>query len=131
MNCLHFLPPHFHLSLIISSHCSMVSSHHHFSETVPNKDTKYLIIRLNGTISLLILTSLWHISGHLLPSENFLILWFLRIWQPTPVFSGKCHRQRSLAGYSPQGGKVRHDSATKLPSLPQDHTGSPLFLPDP
>ena len=88
----------------ISSHCSLVSSYHHFSEAVPNKDTKYLIIRLNGTISLLILTSLWHISGHLLPSENSLILWFLRIWQPTPVFfSGKCHRQRSLAGYSPWG----------------------------
>ena len=88
----------------ISSNCSQVSSYHHFSETVPNKDTKYLIIRLNGTISRLILTSLWHIFGHLLPSENSLILWFLRIWQPTPVFfSGKCHRQRSLAGYSPWG----------------------------
>ena len=29
-----------------------------------------------------------------------------RKWQPTPVFlSGKPHRQRSLAGYSPQGHK--------------------------
>ena len=29
-----------------------------------------------------------------------------RAWQPTPVFlPGECHRQRSLAGYSPQGRK--------------------------
>ena len=31
-------------------------------------------------------------------------------WQPTPVFlPGESHRQKSLAGYSPQGCKVRHD----------------------
>lgn len=42
-------------------------------------------------------------------------------------FSGKCHRQRSLANYSPQDGKVRHDSATKLPSSIQDHTGISSF----
>ena len=29
-----------------------------------------------------------------------------REWQPTPVFlPGKLHRQNSLAGYSPRGGK--------------------------
>ena len=29
-----------------------------------------------------------------------------RAWQPTPVFlSGESHRQRNLAGYSPQGCK--------------------------
>ena len=33
------------------------------------------------------------------------ILW-RRAWQHTPVFlPGEFHRQRSLAGYSPQGGK--------------------------
>ena len=36
-----------------------------------------------------------------------------RTWQPTPVFlPGEFHRQRSLAGYSPHGHKVRHDCAT-------------------
>ena len=36
------------------------------------------------------------------------ILW-RRKWQPTPVFlPGKFHGQRSLAGYSPQGGKELH-----------------------
>ena len=30
----------------------------------------------------------------------------LGIWKPTPIFSpGKCHGQRSLVGYSPQGCK--------------------------
>ena len=33
-----------------------------------------------------------------------------RAWQPTPVFlPEKSHRQRSLAGSSPQGCRVRHD----------------------
>ena len=33
-----------------------------------------------------------------------------RAWQPTPVFlSGESHGQRSLAGYSPWGRRVRHD----------------------
>ena len=33
-----------------------------------------------------------------------------RKWQPTPVFlPGKSHGQRSLAGYSPWGHRVRHD----------------------
>ena len=38
-----------------------------------------------------------------------------RKWQPTPVFlAGKCHGQRSLAGYSPRGGKrVSRDLATE------------------
>ena len=32
-----------------------------------------------------------------------------RAWQPTPVFlPGESHGQRSLADYSPQGGRVRH-----------------------
>ena len=37
------------------------------------------------------------------------ILW-IRKWQPTPVFlPGKSHGQRSLAGFSPWGRRVRHD----------------------
>ena len=37
-----------------------------------------------------------------------------RKWQPTPVFlPGKSCGQRSLAGYSPWGHKVRHDWATE------------------
>jgi len=37
-----------------------------------------------------------------------------RKWQPTPVFLlGKPHGQRSLAGYSSWGHRVRHDSVTK------------------
>ena len=37
-----------------------------------------------------------------------------RKWQPTPVFlPGKSHGQRSLAGYSPCGYKVRHDLVTE------------------
>ena len=37
------------------------------------------------------------------------ILW-RRKWQSTPVFlPGKSHRQRSLAGYDPEGQRVRHD----------------------
>ena len=33
-----------------------------------------------------------------------------RAWQPTPVFlPGESHGQRSLAGYSPQGRRVRHN----------------------
>ena len=33
-----------------------------------------------------------------------------RIWQPTPVsLPGESHGQRSLAGYSPRGGRVKHN----------------------
>ena len=33
-----------------------------------------------------------------------------RAWQPTPVFlPGESQGQRSLAGYSPWGHRVRHD----------------------
>ena len=33
-----------------------------------------------------------------------------RAWQPTPVFLlGESHGQRSLAGYNPQGHRVRHN----------------------
>ena len=33
-----------------------------------------------------------------------------RAWQPTPVFlPGESHGQRSLAGYSPWGRRVKHD----------------------
>ena len=36
-----------------------------------------------------------------------------RPWQPSPVFlPGEFHGQRSLAGYSPRGCRVRHDWAT-------------------
>ena len=39
-----------------------------------------------------------------------------RKWQPTPVFSpGKFHRQRSLVGYSPWGGKELDTSSTHTP----------------
>ena len=35
-------------------------------------------------------------------------------WQPTPVFlPGKSYGQRSLAGYSPRGRRVRHNLATE------------------
>ena len=35
---------------------------------------------------------------------------WMRAWKPTPVFlSGKSHGQRSLAGYSSQDRRVRHD----------------------
>ena len=37
-------------------------------------------------------------------------------WQPTPVLlPGDSHGQRSQAGYSPYGRKIRHDLATKPP----------------
>ena len=37
-----------------------------------------------------------------------------RKWQPTPVFLfGESHGQSSLEGYSPWGGRVRHDWLTK------------------
>ena len=37
-----------------------------------------------------------------------------RKWQPTPIFlPGKFHGQRSLAGYSPWGCRVKHDWVTK------------------
>ena len=46
-----------------------------------------------------------------------LLVWKIpwrRKWQPTPVFvPGESHGQRSLAGYSPWGCRVRHDSVTK------------------
>jgi len=33
-----------------------------------------------------------------------------RAWQPTPVFlPGESHGKRSLAGYSPQSQRVRHE----------------------
>ena len=41
-----------------------------------------------------------------------------REWLPTPVLlPGEFHGQRSLAGYSPWGCRVRHDLATKLSTL--------------
>jgi len=37
-----------------------------------------------------------------------------RKWQPTPLLlPGKSHGERSLAGYSLQGQRVRHDLATE------------------
>ena len=37
-----------------------------------------------------------------------------RKWQPTPVlFPGKCHGQRSLAGYSPKNHKRIYNLVTK------------------
>ena len=45
-------------------------------------------------------------------------------WQPTPVFlPGKSHGQRSLAGYSPWGGK-ESDTTERLHSLLQKSTCS-------
>ena len=47
-------------------------------------------------------------------------------WQPTPVFlPGESHRQRSLAGYSPQGRKSR----TRLSALSHAHLGNHPSLP--
>ena len=41
-----------------------------------------------------------------------------KAWQPIPVFlPGKYHGQRSLAGYSPRGGKESHDLVTKQQEL--------------
>ena len=38
-----------------------------------------------------------------------------KAWQPTPAFlPGEFHGQRSLAGYSPWGRRVRHNWATSL-----------------
>ena len=40
-----------------------------------------------------------------------------RAWQSTPVFlPGESHGQRSLAGYSPWGRRVRHDRSNLAPS---------------
>ena len=51
-----------------------------------------------------------------------------RKWQSTPVFlPGGSHGQRSLAGYSPWGHKVRHDWATITLSL-TGHLSSAVFL---
>ena len=42
-----------------------------------------------------------------------------RKWQPTPVlFPGKSHGQRSLAGYSPWGRRVRHALVIRPSPLP-------------
>ena len=46
-----------------------------------------------------------------------------RKWQLTPVFlPGKFHGQRSLAGYSPWGHRVRHNWVTKPLPPPEWHT---------
>ena len=51
-------------------------------------------------------TQVWSLGGK--------IPW-RREWLPTPVFlSGKSHAQRSLAGYSAQVCRVRHDWATNI-----------------
>ena len=39
-----------------------------------------------------------------------------RKWQPTPVLSGKSHRQRKLVGYSPWGGKESDMTEWRLSS---------------
>ena len=45
-------------------------------------------------------------------------------WQPTPVFlPGKSHGQRSLAGYSPWGRRVRQDLVIEQPT----NIANPLF----
>ena len=47
--------------------------------------------------------------------RNFL---WRRAQQPTPVFlPGESHRQKSLVGYSPRGGRVGHDWLTTTHSL--------------
>ena len=58
--------------------------------------------------------SFWTYKNHY-PKRHGLDPWVRKIpgrrkWQPTPVFlPGKCHGQRSLAGYSPWGHRVGHD----------------------
>ena len=45
----------------------------------------------------------------------YIYIW-RRKWQPTLVFlPGEFHGQRTLAGYSPWGCRVRHDLATEPP----------------
>ena len=47
-----------------------------------------------------------------------------RKWQPTPAFlPGESHGQKSLAGYSPWGRRVRHDWATE-----RTHTHRHIFI---
>ena len=51
-----------------------------------------------------------------------------RAWQPTPVFfPGESHGQRSLAGYSPQDHRIRHDWVTELNSEHEPLENSFLF----
>ena len=53
-----------------------------------------------------------------------------REWQPPPVFlSGKSHRQRSLAGYSPWGHKESDTVERLILSLPQKHRVSAIPPP--
>ena len=50
------------------------------------------------------------------------ILW-IRKWQPTPVLlPGKSHGQRSLAGFSPWGRRVRQDWALRAHTHTHTHT---------
>ena len=50
---------------------------------------------------------------------------FRRKWQPTAIFlPGESHGQRSLVGYSLQGCKVRHNSATNTFTFLQDPTST-------
>ena len=54
-----------------------------------------------------------------------------RKWQPTPEFlPGKSHRQKSLAGYSPWGGKEsnRMEHASVISTLKGFLTPWPLYL---
>ena len=50
-----------------------------------------------------------------------------RKWQPTPAFlPGKCHRQRSLAGYSPWGGEELDTSKRLTHTHTHTHTRSKM-----
>ena len=53
-----------------------------------------------------------------------------RKWQPTPVFlSGKSHGQRSLAGYSPWGRRVRQNLVTNSNSNSLAPLGPSFLVP--
>ena len=62
---------------------------------------------------------------------------WIRAWLPTPVFlPGESHEQRSLAGYSPQGCRVRHNGASTTHTGKESATSvippssTSLFQPD-
>ena len=60
--------------------------------------------------------------------DVYLLPW-RRKWQPTPVIlPGEFHGQRSLAGYSPWGCRVRHDGATINHLLPVLFKDAVTFL---
>ena len=72
----------------------------------PTNLLQYIVRSLNCMFSV------WGCGLRLLPHQTWKIPW-RREWQPTPVFLPEGFLgQRSLAGYSPRGRRVRHDWET-------------------